>query len=150
LIMPRGVLGYAGSVNFSASDILGSLRKLQDLKPDIVLPGHGAVEGPGNYLAAGIDVGTAVGWGFIRPEKPDPRFRLTQKNVLVVGWNQQATSAACGDVNQDGKPDVVLVCPEGKGSVVKFFLNHGGKFDERPDHVFPLPQISEPHKIRVV
>src|SRR5262249_17901102 len=68
LIMPRGVLGYSGSVNFSARDVLSSLQKLRDLKVDYVLPGHGAVEGPANYLQAGIDVGQAVGWGFIKPE----------------------------------------------------------------------------------
>src|SRR5262249_29119243 len=61
LIMPRGVLGYSGSVNFSATDVLTSLRKLRDLKVDFVLPGHGAVEGPENYFRAGIDVGQAVG-----------------------------------------------------------------------------------------
>src|SRR5262249_1651793 len=75
LIMPKGVLGYSGSINFSARDALASLRKLQALKPDVVLPGHGNVEGPQNYFAAGIDVGVAGGWGLIKPEKPDPYFR---------------------------------------------------------------------------
>src|SRR4029077_1003752 len=56
LIMPRGVLGYSGSINFSAKDVLSSLRKLRALKPDIVLPGHGAIGGPENYLGAGIEV----------------------------------------------------------------------------------------------
>jgi metallo-beta-lactamase class B len=149
LIMPRGVLGYSGSVNFSARDALSSLRKLHDLKVDLVLPGHGAVEGPANYFQAGIDVGTAVGWGFVRPERPDPRFRITQKNVVVVGWGQQATSAAFGDVNGDGKPDVAVVAPEGDGAVVKFFLNHAGKFHDTPDHEIELPKVSQPHKIRV-
>ncbi len=148
LIMPKGVLGYSGSVNFSAKDALASLRKLHDLKPDYVLPGHGAVEGPANYLQAGIDVGQAVGWGFIKPERPDPRFRITQRNVLVVGWGQQATSAAFGDVNGDGKPDVVMVSPDGDGSIVKIFLNHGGKFNEQPDHEIKVP-VKDPHKIRV-
>jgi metallo-beta-lactamase class B len=150
LIMPRGVLGYSGSVNFSARDVLDSLKKLHDLKADYVLPGHGAVEGPGNYFRAGIDVGQAVGWGFIKPERPDPRFRITQKNVMVVGWGQQATSAAFGDVNSDGKPDVVIVSPDGAGSAVKIFLNHAGKFKERPDHEIKLPSVNQPHKIRLV
>ena len=154
LIMPRGVLGYSGSVNFSATDVLASLRKLRDLKADLVLPGHGAVEGPENYFHAGIDVGRAVGWGFIRPERPDPRFRITQENVLVVGWGQNATSADFGDVNGDGRPDVVVVSPAGddpaaKGSVVKFFLNHDGKFNDKPDSELNVPQVDQPHKIRV-
>jgi metallo-beta-lactamase class B len=154
LIMPRGVLGYSGSVNFSATDVLASLRKLRDLKADLVLPGHGAVEGPENYFHAGIDVGQAVGWGFIKPERPDPRFRITGKNVLVVGWGQNATSAACGDINGDGKPDVVLVSPAGDGpaahgSIVKFFLNQGGKFNDQPDYELTVPQVDQPHKIRV-
>lgn len=150
LIMPRGVLGYSGSVNFSATDILSSLRKLRDLKPDYVLPGHGPVEGPGNYLQAGIDVGTAVGWGFVKPERPDPYFRITQKNVVAVGWNQQAVSGAVGDVNQDGRPDVVVVSRQDDGSVVKFFLNHGGRFSDAPDHEIRLPDVAQPHKVRVV
>jgi metallo-beta-lactamase class B len=149
LIMPRGVLGYSGSVNFSAHDVLASLRKLRDLNVDFVLPGHGAVEGPANYFQAGIDVGQAVGWGFIKPERPDPLFRITQKNVLVVGWGQQATSAAFGDLNGDGKPDVVIVSPDGGGSVVKFFLNRGGKFNDLPDHEIKVPTVSQPHRIRI-
>ena len=155
LIMPRGVLGYSGSVNFSAADVLASLRKLRDLKADYVLPGHGAVEGPENYFHAGIDVGTAVGWGFIKPETPDPRFRITQKNVLVVGWGHNATSAAFGDVNGDGKPDVVMVSPDrsddaAKGSIVRVFLNHGGKFNDKPDLELGLPEVDQPHKVRIV
>jgi metallo-beta-lactamase class B len=154
LIMPRGVLGYSESVNFSAKDVLASLRKLRDLKVDRVLPGHGAVEGPENYFHAGIDVGQAVGWGFIRPERPDPRFRITQPNVIVVGWGQNATSAAFGDVNGDGRPDVVVVSPAGdgsaaQGSVVKFFLNHGGKFNDKPDSEVSVPQVDQPHKVRL-
>src|SRR5206468_11878654 len=51
-IMPHGVLGYSGSVNFSARDVFSSLKKLRDLQVDYVLPGHGAVEGPAHYLQA--------------------------------------------------------------------------------------------------
>jgi metallo-beta-lactamase class B len=150
LIMPRGVLGYSGSINFSASDVLASLRKLQDLRPDVVLPGHGAVGGPADTLGAGVEVGIAGGWGLIRPEKPDPYFRISQKNVVVAAWNIGATSAAFGDIDGDGRPDIAIVARAGEGSVVKIFLNKRGKFDDKPDHEIPLPQLAEPSKIRVL
>jgi metallo-beta-lactamase class B len=150
LIMPKGVLGYSGSINFSARDVLASLRKLQDLKPDVVLPGHGANEGPGNYLAAGVDVAVAGGWGLIRPEKPDPYFRIGQKNVIAVAWNIGAVSAAFGDIDGDGKPDVAVVRPDGDGSVLAVFLNKGGSFNDKPDLEIRLPSVSAPHKVRVV
>jgi metallo-beta-lactamase class B len=150
LIMPKGVLGYSGSINFSASDVLSSLRKLQALKPDVVLPGHGAVGGPADTLAAGIDVGRAGGWGLIRPERPDPYFRLRQKNVVVAAWNLGATSAAFGDLDGDGRPDVAIVARAGTGALVKIFLNKGGKFADKPDHEIPLPRLAQPSKIRVL
>src|SRR5262249_29752654 len=140
----------SGSINFSARDALSSLRKLQALKPDVVLPGHGNVEGPQNYFAAGIEVGVAGGWGLIKPEKPDPFFRISQKNVLVVGWNIGATSAAFGDIDGDGKPDVAMVSKDGEGTLVSIFYNKGGKFNEKADHEFRLPKLANPHKIRVV
>ncbi len=150
LIMPRGVLGYSGSINFSARDVLASLRKLQALKPDVVLPGHGAVGGPPDTLGAGVEVGVAGGWGLVRPEKPDPYFRIAQKNVVVAAWNIGATSAAFGDVDGDGRPDVVIVAQAGDGALVKVFLNKGGRFDDKPDHEIPLPSLSRPSKVRVL
>jgi glyoxylase-like metal-dependent hydrolase (beta-lactamase superfamily II) len=108
LIMPRGVLGYSGSINFSARDVLASLRKLQALKPDVVLPGHGAVGCPADTLGAGVEVGVAGRWGLVRPEKPGPYFRITQKNVVVAAWNIGAASAAFGDIDGDGRPDLTL------------------------------------------
>src|SRR5262249_11845292 len=151
LIMPKGVLGYSGSINFSARDALASLRKLQALKPDVVLPGHGNVEGPQNYFAAGIDVGVAGGWGLIKPEKPDPYFRISQKNVLVVGWNIGATSAAFGDIDGDGLPDVAMVSKDGhNGALVSIFHNKGGKFNDHADAVIRWRNLANPHKIRVL
>jgi metallo-beta-lactamase class B len=150
LIMPRGVLGYSGSINFSARDSLASLRKLQGLKPDVVLPGHGAVGGPADTLGAGVEVAVAGGWGLIKAEKPDPYFRITQKNVVVAAWNIGATSAAFADIDGDGKPDIAVVCCDGEGARVKVFLNKGGKFDDRPDHAIPLPELAEPDKVRVL
>jgi hypothetical protein len=150
LIMPKGVLGYSGSINFSARDALSSLRKLQALKPEVVLPGHGNVEGPQNYFAAGIEVGMAGGWGLVKPEKPDPYFRITQKNVLVVGWNIGATSAAFGDIDGDGLPDVALVSPLGEGALVSIFINRDGKFADTADCEIRISGLANPHKIRIL
>jgi metallo-beta-lactamase class B len=150
LIMPRGVLGYSGSINFSARDVLASLRKLRALKPDVVLPGHGATGPPGNYFQAGVEVGVAGGWGLVRPEKPDPYFRITQKNVVVVAWNVGATSAAFGDIDGDGRPDVAVVVPAGEDALVKIYLNKKGKFSEKPDHEIRVVGVARPHKVRVI
>jgi hypothetical protein len=150
LIMPRGVLGYSGSINFSARDVLASLRKLRALKPDVVLPGHGAVGGPADTLGDGVEVAEAGGWGLIEPEKPDPYFRITQKNVVVAAWNIGATSAAFGDIDGDGRPDIAVVARDGDGAVVKIFLNKGGKFADKPDHVIALPELAQPSKVRVL
>jgi glyoxylase-like metal-dependent hydrolase (beta-lactamase superfamily II) len=149
LIMPDGVLGYAGSINFSAVDVLSSLRKLQALKPDVVLPGHGPYGDPDRYIAAGIDVGVHVGWGKMPPEQPDPYFRLTQKNVQVVAWNIDASSADFGDIDGDGQPDVAVVVPAAGAAVVKLFLNHGGEFHPQPDHEIPVPAVTAASKLRL-
>ncbi len=149
LIMPDGPLGYSGSINFSGKDVLASLRKLHGLKPDVALPGHGPVGDPSRYVEAGIEVGVRVGWGKIRPEKPDPYFRLTQKNVRVVAWNRNVVSADCGDVDGDGKPDVAVLIQEGDGAVVEVFLNHDGVFREEPDHRIRVPGVTDPSKIRL-
>ena len=70
-----------------------SLQKIAELKPDVVLPGHGPYGNPDRYVAAGIQAGVATGWGKIPPENPDPFYGLQSKNYLVVGWNESATSA---------------------------------------------------------
>ncbi|HEX3997500.1 MAG TPA: MBL fold metallo-hydrolase [Pirellulales bacterium] len=41
LIMGGGVLGYDGSLDFSAEDVLRSLRKVASFRPDMILGGHG-------------------------------------------------------------------------------------------------------------
>lgn len=151
LIMPDGVLGYAESINFSATDVLASLRKLEKLRAEVVLPGHGPWGNPDRYIAAGISVGRHVGWGKMPPEEPDQFFRLTQKNVLVTAWNMDAASADFGDVNGDKRPDVAIVTPHssGEGSVIKLFLNDAGRFDARPDHEIRVPQVAACSKIRL-
>ena len=53
-----------------------------------------AVGGPADTLGAGVEVAVTGGWGLFRPEKPDPYFRIGQKNVVVAAWNIGATSAA--------------------------------------------------------
>jgi hypothetical protein len=149
LVMPDGVLGYAGSINFSARDVLSSLQKLEALQADLILPGHGPVTSPERYLAAGIAVGRHVGWGKIAPEEPDPRFRLTQPNVSVVAWNRQIGGADFGDFNGDGLCDVAIVRPRDEGSELEFFLNHQGVFDAEPDQGLDTP-AREPNELRAV
>jgi len=149
LIMPDGVLGYAESINFSAADVLASLRKLESLRADVVLPGHGPWGNPDRYIAAGISVGRHVGWGKFPPEDPDRHFRLTQKNVLVAAWNIDAASADFGDIDGDGRPDAAIVAPSGEGTSVKLFLNKGGRFDLEPDREIPVPQVASCSKIRL-
>lgn len=148
LIMPDGVLGYAGSINFSARDVLASLRKLEAARVDYVLPGHGPITGPERYVTQGISVGRHVGWGKTRPEAPDPRYRLHQENVLVAAWNLDQTSADFGDLNGDGRPDVAVVVPKGAGAAVKMFLNQSGKFAAEPDVEIPVPDVPDPSKLR--
>src|SRR5439155_989141 len=77
-------------------------------------------------------------------------FRIAQKNVVVAAWNIGAASAAFGDIDGDGRPDIAVVCRDGEGSLVKVFLNKGGKFDNKPDHEIALPGLAEPGKVRVL
>src|SRR5262249_12096303 len=86
-------------------------------------------------------------WGLVRPERPDPYFRVAQRNVVVAAWNLGATSAAFGDVDGDGRPDVVIVTRSGEGSLVKVFLNKGGRFADKPDHDVPLPGLARPSNV---
>jgi hydroxyacylglutathione hydrolase len=106
LIMGKGTLGYAGSVNFSAPDVLASLRKIRDLAPDALLPGHGSAGDPAPYLA-GIRVGESTGWARMKAAKPIPFFNIkAPEQYRVIGWNQGAVSGKVADFNVDKRPDV--------------------------------------------
>jgi glyoxylase-like metal-dependent hydrolase (beta-lactamase superfamily II) len=150
LVMRPGNPGFFGSVGASAHDMLASLRKLQELKPDHLLPGHGGMVDAG-LIGDGIETGTRTGWGLITPETPDPLFRISRKsNTLVTAFVCHAVSADFGDVDGDGRPDVVVVSPEGDGSRVRIFLNKGGRFEAmKADWEIPLPTVSTPMKIRI-
>ncbi len=144
LIMPYGPLGYSGSINFSARDVIASLKKLQAVNADLILPGHGAIMPPPSYLGDGIEIGERVGWGKIAPSRPDPRYLLKQANVIVAAWNMGAQSAAFGDFNADGRPDVavVLLNDARDGAIVRLFYNRGGRFESGADREIALPGVS--------
>ena len=146
--MPGGVLGYSGSLDFSAEDVLESLKKLAALRPDVVLGGHGGGD-PDEFIAKGIEAGEATGWSRMTPPKPDPLYRFTQTNYLVAAWLEPILSAAYGDVDGDGRPDVAVLVPKGKGSAVKIYLNRGGKFAGRARRRGRLaraePRMEAPH-----
>ncbi len=148
LIMPRGTLGYFGSINFSAADVLASLRKLAALKVGGILPGHGPSGDPQPYLN-GIEVGAATGWGKMRPEKPDPMYGFQSRDYLVAGWLEPIQSAAFGDVDGDGLPDVAMLVTAPQGLALKIYLNQGGRFAEQADAIVELPQLDTGFKLRL-
>ena len=142
LIMPGGAPGYWGSLDFSASDILSSLRKLQALKPTYVLGGHGNGD-PADFIGIGIAAGEATGWGKIKPVKPDPLFSFKNKNYIPVAPGEPVTAAAWGDVDGDGKPDVVISTRDDQGAAVKIYLNQGGKFSAQAEVTVPVPDAAQ-------
>ena len=148
LIMPGGVLGYSGSINFSPDDVLASLEKLGRLQPDAILPGHGPTGDPAPYLK-GIEVGEATGWGKMTPRKPDPFYGFASRDYLVVGWLENIQSSAFGDVDGDGRPDVALLTSAAEGSEVKIYLNQGGRFGQTPDGAVAVPEIDPGFKLRM-
>jgi len=147
VIMPGGVLGYSGSLDFSARDVLESLRKLATMRPDEILGGHGSGD-PANFVAKGIAAGEATGWSRMTPEKPNPLFRFEQTNYLVAAWLQPIQSAAYGDIDGDDRPDVAVLAARPKGSAVLIHLNKGGKLTDAPDVEIPLPQLTRAWKLR--
>jgi hypothetical protein len=149
VIMPGGTLGYSGSLDFRAEDVLLSLRKLASLDPDVVLGGHGGGD-PDEFIAKGIEAGEATGWSRMTPPKPNPLYRFAQTNYLVAAWLETILSAAYGDVDGDGRADVAVLVPSGKGSAVKIYLNRKGNFRNSPDAVVELPELGRGWKLRTL
>ena len=132
VIMPGGTLGYSGSLNFSAPDIMASMHKLKAIKPDYVLGGHGQ-GGPADFADKGIGVGEATGWAKMEPTKPDPFYAMKQRNYLIAAWRRPIATAAYPDVNADGRPDVAIIINEPDGPAIDVYLNHDASFREQPD-----------------
>jgi hypothetical protein len=149
VIMPGGTLGYSGSLDFSAENVLHSLKKLAALDPGVVLGGHGGGN-PDEFIAKGIEAGKATGWSRMTPPMPNPLYRFAQTDYLVAAWLEPILSAAYGDVDGDGRPDVAVLVPSGKGSAVKIYLNQDGNFPNSPDAVVELPELSRGWKLRTL
>jgi glyoxylase-like metal-dependent hydrolase (beta-lactamase superfamily II) len=137
LIMPGGNLGYWGSLSFSAQDVLQSLRKVDALKPDCILGGHGTGE-TDRFIASGIAAGEATGWSKMPPLKPDRYHRLSPGRYLVVAWLEEIVCAACDDVDGDGRPDVAVLTGDSDAAAVKVYLNRKGRFAETADRLWRL------------
>ena len=130
LIMPDGPLGYSGSVNFWAPDVLDSLKKLDTLKPDYVLCGHGNGT-PDHFIEAGIRAGEATGWGKMTPPKPDPTFGFAQQELPGGRLGEEIYAAAFGDIDGDGLPDVAILTPGEKELKLEIYLDKKRRFDPK-------------------
>ena len=149
LIMGGGVLGYDGSLDFSAEDVLRSLHKVAWTHADIILGGHGI--GPADeFIAKGIEAGEETGWSRMTPPNPNPFCRFTQKNYLIAAWREPIVAADYGDLDGDGRPDVAVLVPKGRGSAVKIYLNHDGNFAEKADAEIALPELEHGCRLRIV
>lgn len=146
LIMGGGGLGWAGSPNFWPPDVLASLKKLDALKPDYVITGHGHGE-PDKYIGAGLRAADATGWGRMPPAHPNPTFGFTDTNYQVVAWREVIYCAAFGDIDGDGLPDIAIVTPGDHGLDVKIYLNKKGHFDEKPNHIINLADVDPATRI---
>ena len=112
-----------------------------------------AIGGGASFLVGAMPggAGEATGWGRTTPEKPDPFFAFTQRNYLMVGWLERIRTAAYGDIDGDGLPDVAMLTADENGAAVKIYLNKKGRFADKPDLVQEVPEAvaKNPH-IRLV
>jgi glyoxylase-like metal-dependent hydrolase (beta-lactamase superfamily II) len=148
LIMPGGALGYFLSPGFWAPDVLDSLKKIDALKVDCVIGGHGMGE-PDRFIGAGIRAGEATGWSKMAPLNPDPLFGFTSADYQVVGWLENIYTAAFGDIDGDGATDVAILVPAVGGLDVKIYLCKNGRFDAQPDRIVRVPNFGPGAKLRI-
>ncbi len=156
LIMGEGGLGFTGSRCFSAREALESVRRLREIDPDVILAGHGAAP---DVVERGIEIGEVTGWGFIEPERPDPRFGIAEENVIPIAWNKGTVAADFGDINANGWPDVAVLKRVQNGEwgppewQVHIYLNHDGEFrreyHEKADHVVDLEGLEQAGRLLV-
>jgi hypothetical protein len=72
--------------------------------------------------------------------------------IPILLWAASLLQAGepIADLDSDGRPDVAILVPKGKGSAVKIYLNKSGRFDKAPDIEIDLPDLVNGWKVRLL